>query len=261
MDFEMLMEVITFVTSKNYAMKLFIKFILAAMLLCVPFGVDAQGTITRPKKPKKQTTAAAKKQQKPQANLTPEQMHKKGDEAFSRNNNAEALKWYRKAAEKGYAPAQYDVGRMYDNGFGVAKNQSEAARWFRMAAEQGDKDGIYWLAFCYKSGQGVAKDSAEAARWYRKGAENGDTSSMIQLAIMCYKGDGIPKDYSEAYRWFSRVSQIKDSEDADFYLGRMYELGNGVPMDKAEAKRRYQKIVAGGGGWRNAAQAGLDRLK
>lgn len=242
-------------------MKAIIKTLVVAIAILLPLGVCAQGTITRPKKPKKQTTAPAKKQQKPQANLTPEQMHKKGDEAFSRNNNAEALKWYRKAAEKGYAPAQYDVGRMYSNGFGVAKNKSEAVRWYRMAAEQGDKDGIYWLAFCYKNGQGVAKDSAEAVRWYRKGAENGDTSSMISFAIMCYKGDGIPKDYSEAYKWFSRVSQIKDSDDADFYLGLMYEFGNGVPMDKAEAKRRYQKIVAGGGGWRNAAQAGLDRLK
>ena len=39
---------------------------------------------------------------------------------------AEAVKWYRLAAEQGYARAQYNLGVMYDNGRGVLKTSKEA---------------------------------------------------------------------------------------------------------------------------------------
>ena len=44
------------------------------------------------------------------------------------------------AAEQGYAPAQYNLGVMYANGEGVAKNDEQAVKWYRKAAEQGDED-------------------------------------------------------------------------------------------------------------------------
>ena len=49
----------------------------------------------------------------------------------------EAVKWYRKAAEKGFAPAQVNLGRMYDEGAGVPQDYAEAVKWVRNAAEQG----------------------------------------------------------------------------------------------------------------------------
>ena len=52
-------------------------------------------------------------------------------------NYEEAVKWYRKSAEKGYAPAQYNLGLMYQYGLGVKKNKGEAQRWFRKSADQG----------------------------------------------------------------------------------------------------------------------------
>jgi len=48
-----------------------------------------------------------------------------------------ALYWFRKAAEQGYAKAQYNLGLCYKNGWGVRKNITEAKKWFRKAAEQG----------------------------------------------------------------------------------------------------------------------------
>jgi len=37
-------------------------------------------------------------------------------------NDAEAVKWYRKAADQGYAKAQYNLGVMYYSGDGVPEN-------------------------------------------------------------------------------------------------------------------------------------------
>ena len=57
------------------------------------------------------------------------------DEVSGRNY-AEAVKWYRKAAEQGNANAQKNLGVCYEKGLGVSKDQAEADKWFHKAAEQ-----------------------------------------------------------------------------------------------------------------------------
>ncbi len=44
--------------------------------------------------------------------------------------------WYRKAAEQGYAKAQYNLGIMYGNGRGVPQDSAEAHMWFNLAASR-----------------------------------------------------------------------------------------------------------------------------
>ncbi|MEZ3524793.1 MAG: sel1 repeat family protein, partial [Muribaculaceae bacterium] len=49
---------------------------------------------------------------------------------------SEAVRWYRKSAEQGFARGQYNLGHMYENGRGVGQNVEEAVRWYRKAAAQ-----------------------------------------------------------------------------------------------------------------------------
>ena len=62
----------------------------------------------------------------------------KGYAAYQAGDYAEALKWYRKAAEQGDASAQYNLGNGYRRGKGVTQDYAEAANWYRKAAEQGN---------------------------------------------------------------------------------------------------------------------------
>jgi TPR repeat protein len=55
---------------------------------------------------------------------------------------AEAVKWFRLAADQGHAGAQHNLGGMYGNGTGVAQDFTEAARLFKLAADQGFADAI-----------------------------------------------------------------------------------------------------------------------
>jgi TPR repeat protein len=62
---------------------------------------------------------------------------------------AEALKWYRKAAEQGDVGAQNDLGLMYDEGQGVPQDYVIAHMWYTLAAAQGtlkeavtNRDGV-----------------------------------------------------------------------------------------------------------------------
>jgi len=43
-------------------------------------------------------------------------------------NDGEAVKWFRKAADQGLVNAQFNLGFMYDNGEGVPENDAEAVK-------------------------------------------------------------------------------------------------------------------------------------
>ena len=49
-----------------------------------------------------------------------------------------AMPWYRKAAEKGNAKAQWCLGCGYFQGLGIEKDLKQAEYWFSKSAEQGN---------------------------------------------------------------------------------------------------------------------------
>ena len=55
-------------------------------------------------------------------------------------DQVEAVKWFRKAAEQNYAPAQNNLGVCFYNGDGVAKDWVEAYKWLLLPARQGNED-------------------------------------------------------------------------------------------------------------------------
>jgi TPR repeat protein len=55
---------------------------------------------------------------------------------------------------------------MYDEGLGVARNDNEAVKWYRRAADQGFADAQYNLALMYETGEGVAVNQVYAYMWF-----------------------------------------------------------------------------------------------
>ena len=72
-------------------------------------------------------------------------------------DEAEAIRWYQKAADQGYAKAQFALGNVYEYGLGVPKDEVEAARWCRKAAEQGLASAQYVLGLTYALGRWRSK--------------------------------------------------------------------------------------------------------
>jgi hypothetical protein len=70
----------------------------------------------------------------------------------------EALKWYRKAAEQGHAKGQTSLGMKYESGSGVSKNATTAALWYSEAANAGDHRAQLYLGMLYLDGRGARKD-------------------------------------------------------------------------------------------------------
>jgi TPR repeat protein len=86
-------------------------------------------------------------------------------------------------AEAGDAESEVELGRRYDNGEGVVKDHAEAAKWYRKAAEQNYGPAQNNLGLCYEHGEGVAADRVEAAKWYRKAAEQNDVDAQFNLGM------------------------------------------------------------------------------
>jgi hypothetical protein len=76
----------------------------------------------------------------------------------------DALTMLHSKARAGDANAQYDLGCIYEQGRYVAKDYAEAVKWYRLAAQQGLAVAQLSLSVMYSNGWGVAKDEVEAER-------------------------------------------------------------------------------------------------
>ena len=92
-------------------------------------------------------------------------------------DDADAVRWYRLAAEQGLANAQFNLGVTYANGRGVLKDDADAVRWYRLAAEQGHAIAQFNLGIRYANGEGVLKDSVRAHMWFNIAGANGDEAA------------------------------------------------------------------------------------
>lgn len=143
-----------------------------------------------------------------------------------------AANWFRMAAEQGHREAQYRLAGCYYDGKGVTPDYAEAARWYRKAFEQGHALSLYRIGLCYYK----AQNYTEAAKWYSKAAERGNIEAQYRLGL-CYYGD---RNYAEAVKWWRKASEQGHAE-AQYHLGLCYYDGRGVAQDYSTAVRWWSK--------------------
>ena len=85
--------------------------------------------------------------------------------AFNTKNYLLALSKYKKSASKGNGDAAFQVGFIYSNGLGVAKDYSESRNWFKLSVSLGKKEGGFDIGMQYKDGSSVPKDYVRAHMW------------------------------------------------------------------------------------------------
>ncbi|MDJ0614114.1 MAG: peptidoglycan-binding protein, partial [Rhizobiaceae bacterium] len=126
-----------------------------------------------------------------------------------------ALEWYMRAAELGYAPAQYIVANLNEKAIGVQRNIPEAMKWYEKAAASGNVVSMHNLAVLNATPNPATgePDTATAFKWFKKAAEFGVRDSLVNLGIFYTKGVGTEVDLVEAYKWFTLAGKAGD-EDA-----------------------------------------------
>ena len=88
-------------------------------------------------------------------------------------------------AEKGDAQSQSDLGRaFYFGNLGVAEDHAEAVKWYRKAAEQNLALAQYNLGLCYVNGDGVAKNYVEGYKWWRLAAAQRQENAKEAMTVL-----------------------------------------------------------------------------
>ena len=75
----------------------------------------------------------------------------------------------------------YARGEMYCYGRGERQDYAEAVRWYLRAAEHGSTDAEYSLGHMYSCGQGVQRDDEKALGWFRRAAEHGSADARRRI--------------------------------------------------------------------------------
>ena len=163
---------------------------------------------------------------------------------------------FEKAAAQGSAEAQYNLGLLYDQGYGVPQDYAQARSWYEKAAVQGNDSAQFNLGLMYARGQGGRQDYAQARQWYERAAAQGHAKAQNNLGVMYHEGEGVQQDYAQARRWFEKAA-AKDNADAQYWMGYIYAQGHGVKQDYAQARAWFEKAAAQGAA---NAQTALDMM-
>lgn len=152
---------------------------------------------------------------------------------------AEALRWYKAAAEGGEPGCWYYVGKFYETGDGVAKDLSYAVSCYETGVKQGEVGSCNRLGALLYKGEGVRQDYARAVELLTVGYNNNTTFSLPYLGKCYYQGWGVEKDVVKARGFLEKVTW--NDPEVYYLLGRIYGRGEGVPEDIAKGVAYLQK--------------------
>lgn len=91
----------------------------------------------------------------------------------------------------------------------------------------------------------LPQDYAEAAKWYRLAADQGDAQAQYNLGVMYDLGQGVPQDDAKAVKWY-RLAADQGFAQAQYKLGIIYDNGKGVPRDHVVAHIWFNLAAAQG---------------
>jgi uncharacterized protein len=145
----------------------------------------------------------------------------------SSKNIVQAREHFERAAELGYADANYFLGRMFLLGDGVSKDEEKATAYFK-DGETSNKCG-YALGLAYKDGRGVKKDEKQATKLFEKHyldlleeAKANDVVSKHLVGACFYYGHGVKPSILKAIEWFQQAAK-KRYADSFYMLGMIHE--------------------------------------
>ncbi len=152
-----------------------------------------------------------------------------------------ASQW-RALAEAGDMEAQFNLGRLLEDGGDVQGDYDEAVRWYKRAADQGHPGSQWKLSVCYRAGLGVEPDIEKSVDFLQRSARGGNSEAQLQLGCLYYFGLNVIEDKRKAYQCFKSASD-QWNLGALVWQGDCYYHGAGVVSDRRKACELYRKAA------------------
>jgi TPR repeat protein len=149
------------------------------------------------------------------------------------------LEYARLAAKQGDPEAFYLLGQANFNGHATLTQMPDYGRarhWFELAAEHGSGKAQYFLGLIYKNGYGVAADPQTASNWFQQSVDHGNADAMFMLGNAYAHGDGVKPDVKRARKLYQAAASLEHplaSQTLAFAL-QQGELGFARNQDQAD---------------------------
>ena len=158
-----------------------------------------------------------------------------------------AFALYTRSADQSFPYASFELGKMLREGIGCVKNQQDSDRRFKEAflgfvslEEQSHDDKLqYRLGWMLLNGVGTDKDEPRAKEYFDKAASVGNPFACYQLAKLILSDEKAPPQDVEKALGYLRKAVEAENPYAAYFLGKLYEKGQHVPQNIAEAMWLY----------------------
>ncbi len=194
-----------------------------------------------------------------------------GSETADAATLAQALAYFRQAADEGHVGALTAIGDLYAGGClcpesGTAADAAldcyiEAVRT-AIAADDGETDpenspiharmslserAMAHAAECLREGDVGEAEQAFVQAWRSMAgsAELGSADALVGMAAAAYHGQGTPENHQAAIRFLERAEAISGGRvAASLWRGDCLRIGAGAPVDLAAADAAYLRALA-----------------
>lgn len=150
---------------------------------------------------------------------------------YRKQEFTEALAWFRKAAAKNDASAQFNIGNIYNRGKAVQQNESEAIKWFTLAANQNEDRAQYELGVLHMN----RKDFTTGLTWLGKAAESGNSYAQSDLGRAYFLGSGVAENKVEGFKWVFIATEISHSDYDRELKDAMFEEMNDAQIKEGQS--------------------------
>jgi len=166
-----------------------------------------------------------------------------------RGEYRQAVELLRPMSEQGNSRAQYILGNLSAEGWGVPQNEAEAIKLYEAASRSGDVDAQFNLGLTYYDGRFVKQNFPKAVRWFSLAAAHGDLAPAAQyyLGEIYSNGAGVARNLIAAHMWFNiAAANERDSQVKLQYEQKRDKVANRMSREQIqEAQARATACVQG----------------
>lgn len=169
-------------------------------------------------------------------------------------NEEKAFALFMKAATHSAKPnayAQYELGKMYQDGIGTAASPGDSAKWYREAYQgflrieqnMADDKLYYRLGQMNLTGKGTEVSLPKAGEYFEKAAELDNPNAMFGLGKLYLNPEYDNYDVPKAVDFLLKAAKSGHSQ-AQYLLGKLFLTGEVVTRNTEYALRWLEESVA-----------------
>lgn len=173
---------------------------------------------------------------------------------FDRDEKSIAVVWLTEANNQGSLEAEYLLGQLYEKGDGVAQDFEQSRYFFGKAADQGYAPAQYRLGKMLinaefddpemdaTSDRDLQKKITRGVALLRKSADSGYAPSQYEMGLLALNGTMTEKSPLQAFSYFKKAADLGVAAAA-YMTATCYTSGIGTAINTESARQYLRRTI------------------